>query len=513
MSSPLSRHSTIAHVNKLPPENLAYIFNFLRVLDLPCYDILGRGRKLPCTGWIFVTYVCRRWRSVALDDPRLWIDSFNCNLIHDESAIKLVIDFASLFQQHFSRMKMVQVAGTANDFTLIMPAFRMAAPALESFSLHTITGRDPLLPADLFNQIAPRLRCMSVSHFGFLWSSLTFSSLVELSVSGMPDDNIESTSEHQTFEQFLLALTKMPALWELSLSHALPPLPADTASDPTYLPYVTLPQLDTFQLDDEDPLKCMVTLKHIVTPSTTSHEVTLRYLAASRHDIGQASSWFISRVGALPSGLSSLTIQAQQMKFEVVWDSFSTGIVCGKPTHVLNFFSTTNINESLTELEMICKVLPLACLERLCYDAASETSWNMQEWFSIFGKCKNVCKLDIYDFCPTGLLQALTLENPLEGQSGPLFPSLDCLTLGFANLGDTQEMCEELVKSLTLRKHLDPLRRMDFTDCEPMSKDLFEKLRGIIPDLQCQYCQRDACSGCSYSAEDSYSEDTSISDE
>ncbi|KAA1475993.1 hypothetical protein DENSPDRAFT_842856 [Dentipellis sp. KUC8613] len=529
MCSPPSRHNAIAYFDKLPPEDLAYIFDLLRVSDPPRYVRLGRRIKVPCTGWILVTYVCQRWRSVALGDPRLWVDipfflgpawtqeflrrsqtvpiSLECELIYPKPAAKSIIELATLFQHHFSRMKTVLVEGAASDLDPMVPSFRMAAPALERFVINNNDSHQlRQLPADLFNGIAPRLRFMFIQRFDFLWSSLTFGSLVELHLSRWGDGTVRSSFEQQTFEQFLLALSTMPGLQSLGLDSVLPPLPVDSTLDSPNLPCVTLSQLRTFDLSDNDALKCLVTLKHVTTPSATSHNVTFRYPAASGRDIGQASSWFLSRVCALPSSAPLLTFTLFETGFTIRWDSSCTDAGDSEPTHELTLFGTGSINESLAELKTICQRLPLSRLTEVRADVDPEVSWSVEEWLSIFGKCKNVRRLEIRDYCPASLLQALASENPLEGHSGPLFPSLYSLTLGSIDLEGEQAMCEELAKWLPFRQTLDPLRTFNFEDCAPVPDELLHKLRDVIPEVQCIGEDWDSRCSC-FESED----DTSIS--
>ncbi|KAA1475995.1 hypothetical protein DENSPDRAFT_748347, partial [Dentipellis sp. KUC8613] len=66
-----TRFNATAHVNRLPPEILARIFDFVQII----YPLRARKRgkkKGAYVGWLRVSYVCRQWRSTALNHSHLW---------------------------------------------------------------------------------------------------------------------------------------------------------------------------------------------------------------------------------------------------------------------------------------------------------------------------------------------------------------------------------------------------------------------------------------------------------
>ncbi|KAA1475992.1 hypothetical protein DENSPDRAFT_842853 [Dentipellis sp. KUC8613] len=535
MCSSCSRHSAIAHVNKLSPETLAYIFDFLRVLDCPHCLFVNDGRKEPYIGWVLVTYVCRRWRSIALDDPRLWsvipvflgplwtqeflqrartvpITVDNVLAEHRMPGAGSAIGFVDFVLRHFHRMKEIGIAASASELAPIFPSLQVAAPVLEKFCMHNNGGHLPLLPTVLFNQTAPRLRFIDIQQFDFMWSSLTFSGLVELSLFRSPHSTTAPKSEQHNFRQFLLALSKMPALEKLSLCHTLPLPPVDTTCD---VAPITLPRLQDLSLTD-DGLKCVVALKHIVTPFTTNHWIDFVFSTVNMHDIEQAYSWFISRIGTFPPNPFALLLEPYEARFSVAWEPSLSGMgldeATHEPTYELTFHGVESMDETFAELETICMAMPLARMKRLTIDLPYRNSWTTQEWFSIFGKCEKVRELEIYDYCTTDILQALASVNPTEGLSRPLFPSLDYMSLGSIDCKNHRRMCEKVVTWLTLRQRMDPLRELDFVDCTPMADDLIHKLQDIIPEVGCQYWDdRDFCCCCCSESEES--EGTSISGE
>ncbi|KAJ3540378.1 hypothetical protein NMY22_g4320 [Coprinellus aureogranulatus] len=70
----IHRRNASLPVNRLPPEILLTIFEILKT-----YAKEEQGNGEPPLSWFRVTFVCRRWRTIALDSPSLWttIDCMN----------------------------------------------------------------------------------------------------------------------------------------------------------------------------------------------------------------------------------------------------------------------------------------------------------------------------------------------------------------------------------------------------------------------------------------------------
>jgi F-box-like len=66
-----SARNAVLPVNQLPMEVIAKIFSFLPGF-IPCPDTTGFQDDPPFYRWITTTFVCRRWRAVALSFPSLW---------------------------------------------------------------------------------------------------------------------------------------------------------------------------------------------------------------------------------------------------------------------------------------------------------------------------------------------------------------------------------------------------------------------------------------------------------
>ena len=70
---------------KLPAETLLKVFHFARLVNgIPSAKYIDENRptldqdsssyKTYLLGWVNITYVCSRWRKLALDDASLWTD-------------------------------------------------------------------------------------------------------------------------------------------------------------------------------------------------------------------------------------------------------------------------------------------------------------------------------------------------------------------------------------------------------------------------------------------------------
>ncbi|KAI0042729.1 hypothetical protein FA95DRAFT_1609943 [Auriscalpium vulgare] len=68
------QHNTLVPVARIPPEILATIFSCLMDIDIPRKIQTSHYESWNSFGWLAVTYVCQRWRQVALQHTVLWHD-------------------------------------------------------------------------------------------------------------------------------------------------------------------------------------------------------------------------------------------------------------------------------------------------------------------------------------------------------------------------------------------------------------------------------------------------------
>ncbi|KAH7905649.1 hypothetical protein BJ138DRAFT_1118284 [Hygrophoropsis aurantiaca] len=235
----------VASINSLPVETLSEIFLFT-VLGDPSTDRCAKTLK-SCT------WVCRRWRQVALDDSRLWGLAINPEDSRDWMKEMLLRSKNTPFRIDFYHRSLElelpspRCEVTTQNVLLAMQSmhrvshFRIAAPSrlclqllskltqsLPTLSLIHVTNSDqrhffrddpaPHLPAGFFMLDAPELDAFSITDWNFNWDLFKFASLTQLHV--VFSDTHRAS--RPTFQQLSLVLAKLPLLTAVSLMNILP---------------------------------------------------------------------------------------------------------------------------------------------------------------------------------------------------------------------------------------------------------------------------------------------------
>ncbi|KAJ8487194.1 hypothetical protein ONZ51_g4336 [Trametes cubensis] len=150
LSTTRSRMNALLLVNRIPPELLLYIFEL--ACD-SCYDgyVSFRHRRKTCRRPLplSLTYVCRRWRDIALSAPTLWtrIDVQNDHLLglflarSDTAALSLHIGDENpdvLLGAHVERLKRLDITTSASSSaptTFDLARLHFNSPALECLTI------------------------------------------------------------------------------------------------------------------------------------------------------------------------------------------------------------------------------------------------------------------------------------------------------------------------------------------------------------------------------------------
>ncbi|KAF4588508.1 hypothetical protein EYR40_010060 [Pleurotus pulmonarius] len=205
-------------VSKLPPEVLSTIFEFIAMTiddDLEPYSEL-----------LSATQVCRLWRQVALDSPRIWsfiycsatpclVDIFlersksaPLHLLYSEDNVPENVQNAL---SHLYRLKEVDLANCEDEW---LARISQGAPQLESLSLSTC-GKTPVFhPSD---NAFPLLQHLEL--FGFVYTP-SVASLTTLRSLTIAAAGIANRSQLPSCVEFLSTLASLPNLSELSLTEA-----------------------------------------------------------------------------------------------------------------------------------------------------------------------------------------------------------------------------------------------------------------------------------------------------
>ncbi|TFY58183.1 hypothetical protein EVG20_g8245 [Dentipellis fragilis] len=508
----LNMYNAVAHVNRLPSEALAHIFGFLLEIDKP-YKWVSTTPDHHI-GWLRVTQVCRQWRSAALNHPTLWSDiHFNLGLHWAEEFLrhsrmapisfvyptvdttygKADIDVVDVITRHMCHMQELDITVSeekSEDMASIISALRRPAPLLEEAYIYNTGLLAPTLPEDIFAHATPRLRYLNIWSFNVAWSSLDFSSLIQLHVGAHSPD-----FGPQGLGYFLAALSRMPALEVLELHYAVSSLLC-SSSPTSYTDPVACPKLRRFILKDVIIARA-VALKHVVINSTTMVDIEcIPDITGNEHGSDHILPWLTSYI-SVQHTTPHLKITCQPNGFKI---SIPGGLVAsiqqpakGLPGPEVGKYSFRVCikylarNEVFTELRAICRALPgLKYLEALSITTRC-AFWSTQNWFSIFGGCHNLRRLELRlpvedgDSLWTALgssSHSLNNENP-----GPLFPLLMFLTLRGDNSGQNYNNIDiKLLQWMKLHKSLAPLQTVQFLRCH-VDSAIICGLRAEVPEV------------------------------
>ncbi|EIW83227.1 hypothetical protein CONPUDRAFT_152261 [Coniophora puteana RWD-64-598 SS2] len=268
-----NRRNSLVAISKLPSEILAAIFQ-------ACADTShGSARyspvhvcSSPCLSWISATYVCRFWRSVALDHPTLWsqLPCFhrrwtNEFLMRAKSAPLIIRAAASasasvLWGPSGSVKTALAHIAQTRELTLMVPSkelleqllnnVRAAAPTLESLLLKSshngfhVSNYAYHVPMQLFLGATPRLRRLSLYKCNIDWNSPLLTNLTHLCISDI------APALRPSIDALAETLSRMPALEDLILEDFLSQVspPTSPPQNHTRAISVKLPRLSRLHI-------------------------------------------------------------------------------------------------------------------------------------------------------------------------------------------------------------------------------------------------------------------------
>ena len=285
-----SRRNELAPISCLPPETLAAIFSFLFPFE---------GNENSGAGYlegIRVTHVCRRWREVALNHPRLWS---HINFVELASAsmaeilarakmapLHLEADLINSrwdqvdaierqVEAHISHTRHLCIIG---ELHITFERLVSSAPTLESLSLSHSGLPQAVIPVNLFNCTVPNLTSLVLDSCDISWKSPLLKGLRTLRIVW------PSMNARPKLEDWLDALNEMPQLKTLILKFATPRASLTSpTSDSSHI--ITLPFLTEFYISAfaED---CALALAHLTMPTLTSLQIDAKSFDAKGEDVG-----------------------------------------------------------------------------------------------------------------------------------------------------------------------------------------------------------------------------------
>ena len=468
-------------------------------------------------GWVpAVAHVCRHWRTVAHEHPRLWSNvvlhlgrawaqrtlalskaspivvalrnPITCDSITPASAVSRstrpapTLDPADVLLNHLSHIQNLELRACACEASSWTPLLKAAAPLLEVLWLcidphehGSALPNAPIALPDNFLATHPRIRRLYLEQ-AFLanWvhgpSALT--QLVVFSIHA-PDPRsspISAATTLPTREQLLDSLALMPALEVLHLEHCLPAfVPAFSART------VSLAHLRTATLTDRVD-RCRQLLDALDLHSTTRISVrcwsvspldTLRILPTLAAHIspsggGPQALTLSSCTAASTSGSSHTT----QLKL-AAWRAFATPTVAEDcesyagpkvPHDVLLECEWAANSSSSSDPEMERRALLRACECIALADLralslrADGAVWTASDWRATFAGCTEITHVLAFDVPAESLLEALCPPKV----NAPLFQELVSLTLVGVNFVRAEEVAWSTLERSLVRRQKSP---------------------------------------------------------
>ncbi|TDL27646.1 hypothetical protein BD410DRAFT_825241 [Rickenella mellea] len=265
--------NTLSDLSRLPPEVLAVVFNGLRHFIRDLYT---------------VTQVCRHWRQIAFDFPRLWS---NINLAHIKEAREFIIrsksaplvldipnrlwtsnrslltnDVVDLLVQHASRICDLRSLSAFDKKSPLIPLFLTHMPRLRNLTMcnPSASSASPTLFPFPTLQMCPNIKTLVLSGYSTRWNPENIHSLQELYVESLDTHETPSTSE------LLSILSACPQLQQLTFRQAGPKV---DASDNSFRgTFVELPSLQLLTLSTEHEA-CHILFSSLRIPDTASWDI------------------------------------------------------------------------------------------------------------------------------------------------------------------------------------------------------------------------------------------------
>lgn len=268
--------NTLSPISKLPIEILCQIFYFSQ--EKPSYSLFN---------WIKITYVCRQWRTVALNSPNLWTNlplgygKWASVMLERSKRANLTVKVDFMNPRHNTRKHLESAFQHADRFRILslengdatvlrdlLSKLPKSAPRLHSLVLSVSAYRSSYyetlsaytdvcdLPEAMLCE-TENLRSVELKSCNPCWDSHLFSSLSHLKI-----DRVSSAARPST-KQFSEMLKRMPNLESLELFDAIPVESSGSAQETIHLSglhYLSLSSL---------PAEIGTLLRYITFPPST----------------------------------------------------------------------------------------------------------------------------------------------------------------------------------------------------------------------------------------------------
>jgi hypothetical protein len=414
-----TRRNALAPIARLPPEILTEIFMFVINLYHACCP-RDAIRFLRLIG------VCRYWRAMMMDSPRLWSSllfsnaELTAHMLQRSKLLPLVVraDLAMLGVDrealklallHTSRIRVLQIRALALD--KLLSEIDQPAPLLEFLRLANQNKYTTVtLPPLLFQDVTPRLRYFAVYDVIVPWYQLP-RGLTHLEIRHYKYYPFQP-GHGQSLPTLHNVLSNCPALATLILHNTLP----WTLEDPPQSQCaVTLPQLSHLQLvgDLED---CCAVIHLISFPLTTT--IVLRCILDEPPLLEplQVLSKLGERRGIrFPNGSIHVESKAAEscVRFQL-WTK-ADGNLNPLRVPLLDLSFVGDPSEDATEytplIHALCQGLSLTHLPRLEIDVSQLHEVPPHSWLTMLGCLNRLRALTVRASGVDGLFYALDLTG------------------------------------------------------------------------------------------------------
>ncbi|TFK63783.1 hypothetical protein BDN72DRAFT_847283 [Pluteus cervinus] len=477
-----SHRNTLIPIAHLPSEILAKIFTGAITLHiLPTQT--DRSQLL----WI--SWVSRRWRTVALGCANLWthIHGRNVNWL-DESIRRsgqatLTMDLSITDPTEKGRAPYLRYIPRLEELTVQMPAaygkviahlWKSPAPLLQYLEV-----KHAVIPDDLFSGDAPSLRIVLLRDCFFKISSLPFSSVRQLTLGNYwPDTPLFS---------LLYKLQEMPLLVKLHLTRI------EGGAEDDSLPSVNFLNLEYLHLYQPDTLTATAFINHLSYPAKTNIRVEfddipepvefLEVLEVSEKGYNSKNNLHTLEAVSSSSNYISFTYNSESPGSNSSSGGRSGNISLDRPTGSLNDLFQLVSGHRLQTLSILI--------------VAQDYVVSVETWRDIFSQLPHLRELQLQHHPADTFLSYLVQYHPRSksdtqsfdstGNFLIPFPALDTLEFDWTSSPPDifPDVDYQIIRAvLALRQQLGKHMRHWYVPRGVWSAEITEMLRPVVEDLE-----------------------------